>query len=339
MQQDERIDLAAQNARRNLTRREFVRKLGVATGSAGMITAAFTGCTLSTSQRAEASEAMVDALGKVPKVKCSKRLGGMEMSRIIICQDWAGDLFDPAVAAGMNFVHKAGYFRTVPEALKKLPRESYYVDTTVDNTSPGHDPTNFDEAYNQVKSELDRTGLKYFDVFRAHYGWNTLNSFNKGDNASYRAFEKLKKEGLVKYFGVSQHTGGGYEKYADMLNAQIDSGLIHTMQLWISYNTSAEELAAMEKAHNAGINIIAMKVYAHGSGKMRGDAAKLTELKSDGMVGRAGLRYVLGLKGANGKPFVDAAVTNLRNFNMFEENVGSVAAKVAMADGLSYHVA
>jgi len=338
MQQVERIGLNAQNAQRSLSRREFVTKLGAAAGSAGMISAAFAGCSLTSSQKAEASEAMTAALGSIPKVKCSKRLGGMEMSRIIICQDWAPDLFEPAVAAGMNFVHKAGYFGNVPEALKKLPRESYYVDTTVDNTSPGHNPDNFDEAYGQVNRELERTGLKYFDVFRAHYGWNTLTSFNKGDNASYRAFEKLKKEGKVKYFGVSQHTGGGYEKYADMLNAQIESGLIHSMQLWISYNTTAEELAAMEKAHKAGINIIAMKVFAHGSGKMRNDAAKQAELKSEGMIGRA-LRYVLGLKGADGKPFVDAAVTNLRNFNMYEENVGSVATKVAMADGLDYRVA
>jgi aryl-alcohol dehydrogenase-like predicted oxidoreductase len=338
MQGDERIDLSAQRAPRNLTRREFVRKLSAAAGSAGLITAAFTGCALSRSQRAEATEAVLDGIGKVPKVKLNKRLGGMEVGRVVICQDNSPALLQPCIEAGMNFVHKAGYYRSgLPEELKKLPRDSYFVDTTVDNTSPGHEPTNEEEAYNQVITELDKTGMKYFDVFRAHYGWRTLDSFNNGNNASYKAFTRLKKEGKVKYFGVSQHTGNGdYEPYAKMIQAQIDSGLIDTMQVWLSYATKPEELAIFEKAHKSGISITAMKVNAHGAGKMSQDAAKQAELKTQDMVHRACLRYVFDLKGANGKPWVDMAVTSLRNFSHFEENVGAVANKVALADG--FHI-
>lgn len=320
---------------RTLTRRDFVRTLSAAAGSGGLITAALAGCALTPSQKAEAAEAIVDKLGKLPKVKLSKRLGGMQVSRIVYCQDNAPDMLGPCLDAGMNFIHKASYWGELPEELKKRPRESFYTDITVDNTSPGHNPDNYDEAYNQVVTQLDRTGLKYFDIFRAHYGWHTLDAFNKGANASYRAFQRLKREGKVRYFGVSQHAAPreNYETYATMIQAQIDSGLIDAMQVWFSYATTPDELAIFEKAHKAGIAITAMKTVQHGGGKMRADAAKQAELKAPGMVGRACLRYVLGLKGSDGKPICDFAVSSLRNYAMLEENLGSVAPRVALSDG------
>jgi predicted aldo/keto reductase-like oxidoreductase len=334
MQQDERNDPAAQEAPRRLTRREFVRTLSAATAGGGLITAAFAGCSLTPSQRAEAAEALVDELGKLPKVKLSKRVGGMEIARIALCQDSARDLVGPSLAVGMNFFHKASYWREVPEEIKARPRESYYTDITVDNTSPGHDPDNYDEAYNQVITQLDRTGLRYFDIFRAHYGWHTLASFNKGMNASYRAFQRLKREGKVRYFGVSQHAAPreNYETYATMIQAQIDSGLIDSMQLWFSYDSAPQEIAIFEKAHKAGIHLCAMKTNAFGRGKMLRDEAKQAELKAAGLPGRACIRYVLGLKGSDGKRIADNCVSSLSNMAIFEENIGAVATKTAQAD-------
>lgn len=321
---------------RTLTRREFVRNLSAAAAGGGLLSTAFAGCMLSKSQRAEAHEAVVDALGKLPKRKLSKRLGGMEVSRIVWCQDNQRDLLAPCLQAGMNFVHKAGYYgrRGLPDELKSLPRESFFCDTTVDNTSPGHDPTNYDEAYGQVNRELEATGLKYFDIFRAHYGWHTLASFNKGDNASYRAFKQLKKEGKVKYFAVSQHTKPeDYETYSTMIQEQIDSGLVDSMQVWLSYATDKDSLAVLKKAHDAGIAITAMKTVAHGGRPMSQDANKQAELKAPGMVGRSCVRYVLGL------PYVDCCVSSLHSFEQMEENLGAVAAKTASADGFTLHLA
>jgi hypothetical protein len=134
---------------------------------------------------------------------------------------------------------------------------------------------------------------------------------------------------------VSQHAAPreNYETYATMIQAQIDSGLIDAMQVWFSYATTPDELAIFEKAHKAGIAITTMKTVQHGGGKMRADTAKQAELKAPGMVGRACLRYVLGLKGSDGKPICDFAVSSLRNYAMLEENLGSVAPRVALSDG------
>ncbi|HZO87347.1 MAG TPA: aldo/keto reductase [Chthonomonadaceae bacterium] len=326
---------------RTLNRREFVRVLGEATVSGGLIAGAFAGYALTSAQRAEAAEAILDRIGKVPKVKLSKRLGNIEIARIAICRDDPPELIGPCLAAGMNFIHKAGYFgRGVPPEIARLPRESFYCDTTVDNTSPGGDPNDEEAAYRQVVNELEQTGLRYFDIMRAHFGWRSLASFNKGDNASYRAFKRLKREGKVRYFGVSQHAAPRerYETYATMIEAQIESGLIDSMQVWFSYASTPDEIAIFEKAHNAGIAITAMKTVMHGGGKMRSDAAKMAELKAPGMMGRACLRYVLGLKGANGGRIADCCVSALRNFDMFEENLGAVATRTAALDGFEVSV-
>lgn len=348
MQSDELIvAMRKQSQEKPLSRRDFMRVLTVASAAGpGLITAGLSGFALTRSQRAEAAELIVDGLGKLPKVKLGTKMGNMMVTRICISSDWNGDLFAPAVEAGINFIHKAGYWGGVPEAIKKLPRESYYTDITVDNTSPGNNPNNYDQAYRQVTESLDRNGLKYYDIFRAHYGWQGVDSFNKGDNASYKAFLDLKKKGLVKYFGVSQHpyskTVGGDGKvsyperidhYAEMIQAEIDSGLIDSMQVWYSYGYPKETEEIFAKASKAGIGMTAMKIFAHGHDKMRGDAARMQELKADGKVGRALIRQVMNTKRPDGKPIFHTCVSALGNMDLFEENVGGVSAKVAQADG------
>ncbi len=344
MQFDEPLDaLKRQSLDRPLSRRDFMRALTIsASAGSGLVTAGLTGFALTESQRAEAHEAIVAGLGKLPMIKLGPRLGGMEISRIVLCQDSAPDLIEPSLAAGMNFIHKAAYWPSggVPDAIRKMSRESYYTDVTVDNTLPGHNPDDEQDAYQQVTQQLDRTGLKYFDIFRAHRGWKSRKSFNGGDNASYRAFKRLKREGKVKYFGVSQHaTAGEYEDYATMIEAEIASGVVDTIQCWISYDSKPEVLAAFEKAHRAGISITAMKTIRYGGDKMKKDATKQAEMKAAGMMGRSCLRYAFSLKGSDGKPFVDCAVNNIQNVDQFEENLGSISTKTALRDGFGLHLA
>jgi len=349
MQSEESMqELKSMSRDKPLSRRDFMRVLTVASAAGpGLVAATFTGISLTSTQRAEAAELIVDGLGKLPKVPYGKRHGKMLVSPICISSDWNGELLAPALDMGVNFIHKAGYWSGVPAVVKNLPRESYYTDITVDSTSPGHDPNNFDEAYNQVVTSLDKNGLKYYDVYRAHYGWHNLDSFNKGDNASYKAFLKLKKEGKVRFFGVSQHPYSNgdngnpekIEKYADLINAEIESGLVDSMQVWYSYGYPQEVKDVFAKASKAGIAMCAMKIYAHGNGKMRGDVAKMEELKANGKVGRALIREVMGEKRPDGKPIFCTCVSNLGNLDTFEDNIGGVSSKVAMTDGFATHLA
>ena len=336
---EELASLKQQSQKQPLSRRDFVRVLTVATAAGpGLMTAALTGISLTPGQRAEAAEIMVDGLGKLPKMKLGTRMGNMMVTPICMSQDWGRELLAPAIEIGVNFIHKAGYWGNLPDDIKKLPRESYYTDITVDNTSPGHDPDNYDEAYNQVKNSLAKNDLKYYDVYRAHYGWHTPEKVMAANNTSYKAFLKLKKEGLVKYFGVSQHPYDGTEKevtekYALMTQACIDSGIIDCMQVWYSYGYPKEVMDVFAKASKAGIGMTAMKINSHGRNKMGSDVEKQKELKAEGMIGRALLREVMTTKRPDGKPIFHTCVSALRNMQTFEENIGGVSHKVAMRDG------
>lgn len=312
-----------------LNRRDFVRILTTAAIGIGAFGAAFKGYILSPSQRAEAAEVMGAKMGKVPKRQLSKRMGKMKVSPIIICQDWPRELYGPALAAGLNCIHKAGYWSKLPEEFAKIPRESFYTDITVDSTP--NNPDDEDAAYRQVTESLSRNGLKYYDVFRAHFGWKTIQDM-KEKRGTYKAFQRLKKEGKARYFGVSQHE---YIPYAEITAAQIEEGLIDSMQVFFAYGANKETQDVFEKAHSAGINMVAMKVMANGNDPMRKDTAYQAKMKAPGLIGRACYRHVLTLAGKDGKPIFDACVTNLRNFDQFEENVGAATMKATKADGFS----
>lgn len=331
MHSNEPLDRLKQDSQEKpLSRRDFMRVLTLA-GAAGpgLTAAALSGFSLTRSQRVEAAEMMVGALGKLPKAPYGTRMDNMMVTPICISADWNHELYAPALEMGVNFVHKAHQWRTLPDAFAKLDRASYYTDITVDST-PDH-PDDYDRAYNQVTTTLDRNGLKYYDIFRAHFGWRTVDAF-KNQTGTYKAFQQLKKEKKVKYFAVSQHP---YIPYPEIIQAEIDSGLIDSMQVWYSYGTSQEVQDVFAKASKAGIAMTAMKVYANGHQRMSADPDRMKELKADNQVGRALIRYAMTLKREDGKPIFCTCVSNLGNMQVFEENVGGVSPAVAMRDGFA----
>lgn len=315
------------NARapRGLSRREFVRTLAVATGGTGLVAAAFKGLYLTPGQRHEVAEAMSDALGPLPRRQHGRTK--MKITPIVISQDWAPELYAPALDAGMNYVHKAGYWKELPEEFKGRKRDSYYTDITVDSTPRA--PDDEDRAYKQVIAALERTGLRYFDIFRAHFGWHTVADMRE-KRGTYRAFQRLKREGKCRFFGVSQHD---YVPYPEILAAQIEDGLIDSIQIFYSHGATKELNEVLNQAHKAGIGLIAMKVYNNGARSMRKDTARMAALKATGRVGRALYRHVLTEKAQDGKPLIDAAVSAMQNLTQFEENVGAVSTRVAAREG------
>ncbi len=312
---------------KTLSRREFVRRLSAATAGGGLLTAAFAGCALSRSQGAEATEVLVSQMGKLPRRPLGKM--GLEVTPIVICQDWNPDLYAPALKMGVNYVHKAGYWNELPDAFKKIPRESYITDITVDSTP--NNPDDEDSAYNQVVESLRRNGLGYYDIFKAHYGWKSVDAL-KQQRGTHRAFARLKREGKVKHFGVSQHD---FVPYPEIIAAEVQEGLIETMQVFFSYGSPVQNQQVFDAAHKAGVGMIAMKTFAYGGEKMRADTARQQALKAPGMPGRSVLRHVLSVPGSDGRPIFSACVSSLQSFEQFEENMGAAATRTAMADGFS----
>ncbi len=329
LQEQELIDhLGKSSVEKPLSRRDFVRALTVASAAGpGLVTAALSGIMLTKSQRAEAAEVVVAAIGVLPKRPFNTKMKDMHITPICISQDWNSELYAPGLAVGINFVHKAGYWNSLPDAFKGVDRESYYTDITVDTTSPGHDPDDYDAAYNQVVSSLQNNGLKYYDIYRAHYGWHSVASYQKG--TSYKVFQRLKREGKVRHFGVSQHPYHGpqeiYSDYPTIIDAEILGGNVEAMQVWFSFDEPAAVQDAFAKASKSGIGMTAMKVYSRGAGKMQADPSRMQQLGAANQPGKACIRQVLTTNRPDGKPIFQTCVSALGNLQAFEENVSGAA--------------
>lgn len=335
MDKDDRFELTPpSDPSGQINRREFVQRLALATAGVGFFAAAFKGVRLTPDQQDELSEAFAQKMGAMKAApfgtRMKDKLGTVKVTPIVMAQDWPRELYGPAIAAGIRYVHKAGYWRSLPDEFKKLKREEFFTDITVDTTP--NNPDDEEGAYRQVIESLDRTGLRYHDVFKAHFGWKTVDDLKKL-RGTYRAFLRLKKEGKVRFFGASQHE---YVPYPEIIAAEIADGTIDTLQVFFSYGYPKATIDIFDKAHQAGIGMMAMKVWNSGNGAMRNDPAMQAKMKAQGQIGKALYRYVTTLQGSDKKPIFDCCVSNIRNMAEFEENVGAALPKVAAADGFDY---
>src|SRR4051794_40124519 len=185
----------------NLSRRDLMRL-----GATGVAAASIANLTVMADEKA--------ASGKLPKRRYGRT--GLEIGWLVGASDWPKELIPRAVNAGVNYWHKAQKWtaETLPPALKRLPREAYHLECVVDRVNGDHTRGHIDEEqhYQFVKSRLKESGVGYYDVFKFHFGYHSVEEARTSPGM-VRAYERLKKEGLVKHLAISQHhypnIGGG----------------------------------------------------------------------------------------------------------------------------------
>src|SRR3954452_23123939 len=98
---------------------------------------------------------------KLPKRRYGRT--GLEIGWLVGASDWPKELIPRAVAAGVNYWHKAQRWTadTLPPALKGQPRESYHLECVVDRVNGDHNRGKIDEEqhYQFVKSRLKAAGV------------------------------------------------------------------------------------------------------------------------------------------------------------------------------------
>ena len=123
-----------------------------------------------------------------------------------IDKEKAQELIDRAMAGGVNYYDTAWVYhqgmseRFAGEALKKYPRESYYLADKM----PVWEVKNLDDAKRIFQEQLDRCQAEYFDFYLMH----SLNGGawpNVRDNGALEYARQMKKEGKVKNLGFSFH--------------------------------------------------------------------------------------------------------------------------------------
>jgi hypothetical protein len=150
--------------------------------------------------------AATSAPARLPKRRYGRT--GLEIGFVVGASDWPAEVISRAVAAGVKYWHKAQKWSaaSMPRALKRQPRESYYLEAVVDRVDGDHMHGRIDEEqhYQFVKKCVRNSGVGYYDVFKFHFGYHSIDEAKK-NLGMVRAFERLKKEGLVKHLAISQH--------------------------------------------------------------------------------------------------------------------------------------
>jgi len=147
------------------------------------------------------------------------------------------------------------------EVLKDYPRNSYTIATKI--SPPGQDRRSgsytdeftkegFMEMFNL---SLERLGLEYVDILY-HHGVSSREGLMFEPLAD--VMKKVKKSRRARFLGVSTHSNE-----AEVLVAAAESGFIDVVLTAYNFTKNVEEMnAAIGKAANAGLGIIAMKPMA-----------------------------------------------------------------------------
>jgi predicted aldo/keto reductase-like oxidoreductase len=270
-------------------------------------------------------------VGKLPRRKLG--YSGREVSIMIGSGDLAEAPAEAGVLCGMNYWHKANrWMRSgTPDFILKN-REAHYCQVTVDRVGSDHRTGSIDEEahYAFVKEALKRTGLGYFDDMQFHFGYHNTDEIKK-ERGFVRAFERLKKEGLVKYLCLSQHGYAGDSRVpngqsaAEVLTAVVEDGLYEHAQLMYSYGSDPEMDRFIEFARKKGFGTIAMKT-ARGIGRMTENRSFMDKLPADISPYNVLVRWLT--TSAN----IDAAVVRVKSLAEFVETYSGAGKELRRRD-------
>src|SRR4051812_192020 len=219
---------------------------------------------------------------KLPKRRYGRT--GLEIGWLVGASDWPKELIPRAVDAGVNYWHKAQRWtaNTLPPALKALPRESYYLECVVDRVKGDHTRGQIDEEehYQFVKKCLKDSGAGYYDVFKFHFGYHSVKEA-KENPGMVRAFERLKKEGLVKHLAISQHHYNNIngDMAWDILDYLAEHQPYDATQFFHTYGDRKEVEQWIDVAKKKDIATVAMKTMG-GVGRAANDQ-KFKKLLAD----------------------------------------------------------
>lgn len=150
------------------------------------------------------------------------------------------------------------------ELFKDTPRDKYVLATKIgadginrETGEPGPETTR-EGILNRFNTSLQRLQMKYVDILYLH-GVSNRNTALAPQ--LLEAFEQLKKEGKVRYIGMSTH-----RNEPDVIQAAIDSNFYDVVLTSINFKHAlADEIKKKaETASKKGIGIVAMKTMAGG---------------------------------------------------------------------------
>lgn len=310
----------------SIERRDFLKM------SSAALMAGITGKGVSGRDNSDPVLEASEKVGKIPRRKLG--YSGREVSILLGAGGLDESCTEAGILCGMNYWHKANRWARskTPESILKN-REAHYCQVTIDRVGGNHRTGHFDEdehvAY--VRESLKKTGLGYYDDMQLHFGYHNVEEVRK-DKTFVKAFERLKKEGLVKHLCLSQHgyaSGrskiSGGQTAAEVLTAIVKEGDYEHGQFIYSYGDDAEMDEFIKFAKKKGFGTIAMKT-ARGIGRMIQDREFMGKFPGGTSPHHALCRWLTTATD------LDAVVIRVRNLTQFVETYSGAGKNLRTAD-------
>jgi len=293
---------------KGLTRRDFIK-----VGATGVALAGLGALPVSAADAAPAPL-------KLPRRRYGRT--GLQISSIVGASDWSADVIPMAVDAGVNYWHKAHRWtaETFPDAIKSQPRESYHLEVVVDRVGGDNKTGHIDEEqhYQFVKNAVSRSGVGYYDVFKFHFGYHSIDEA-KTNLGVINAYNRLKQEGLVKHLAISQHHYKDIngDMAFDIVAYLMDHSPFEAAQFFYTYGDQKEIGDVIKLAKEKDFGVIAMKTMG-GVGRAATDKKFQALLAEPKYAGSSPATAMVKWLMAN--PSLTAAVIATKNFDQLQEN-------------------
>jgi predicted aldo/keto reductase-like oxidoreductase len=213
-------------------------------------------------------EAAAAQVGRLPQRVLDR--SGRKVTVLIGSATWAPEAVEAGILCGINYWHKTDEWdrHSAPQAIVKN-REAHYCEVCIDRVRGNHETGVIDEEahYQLVKQAAERTGLRYFDDMMFHFGYHSTAEL-KNNRAFIRAYERLKKEGLVRHLCHSQHSYNGNrrvpggEDRAAILTAVAEEGVYEHAQFPFTFGEEEALNKFVSFAKSQGFGTTAMKTTA-----------------------------------------------------------------------------
>ena len=188
-------------------------------------------------------------LGRTGIVAQKNGFGALPIQRV--SADYAGILLKKALAAGVNFFDTARSYSDSEEKIGlalSQDREKFYLATKTPSTT-------VEGFWQDLETSLRLLKTDYIDVYQFH---NPAFCPKPGDGTGlYEAMEEAKKQGKIRFIGITNHRLGVAEEAAA-------SGLYDTLQFPFCYLATERDIALVNLCEENNVGFISMKGLSGG---------------------------------------------------------------------------
>lgn len=296
---------------KEVNRREFIKKSSKAALSAGLVIGSF-----DIGLIANAAEEKEEK-----KLNLTYRPFGNTKEKITAVSIGAMRATNPAVLRhafdkGVNYVDTARAYQggkneaVVGQAIKGIKREKIFV------ASKFHEwKKDYDTIIKSCETSLKELGIDYIDLLQVH---NVSDKEPVSKDYILEAIEKLKKDGKIRFCGVTTH-----KNEPEVIDAVLETEFYDAVLVAFNYKKPKEVGAAMKRAHEAGLAVIAMKTQTKGGY----DTKELGDITPH----QAALKWVLQHE------FVTTTIPGVTTFEAVDENLKVMGMKLSRLERKSLY--